>query len=482
MRSPVQSRVSLQFQKTSYRGLFLCVVGVNCAYNMNHDNIDFNKTDVGTLFKKMFIPTFIGMICLSVMTTIDGAFVGQGIGSDALAAVNIFCPLWMLVSGIGLMLGIGCSVVASIHFSRGNTKAANINLSQAIFFGILISSVLVTLVNIFDVETARLLGASDQLLPYVLDYQKWMSFGFIAIFITCAGQLIIRLDGSPKYAMLSSSLPSIINVILDYVFLFILDMGLEGISIATMIGCWSGAILDISYFIFFRKKIRIYCIKINLRSIKYSLKSICYQSRIGVAALLGDLCIGILMFIGNYAFLKYLGEDGVAAFSVACYIFPFVFMTGSAIAQSAQPIISFNYGINHYKRISSTLKLMIKTSVILGIIITLLLLIFNKSIISFFLSPDCNAYQLAIKGMPYVSIGFIPYILNIAFIGYYQSIERAYSATLFSLLRSCIALIPCFLLLPKLTGEVGIWIAMPLTEIITLVVIYFHKKEIKPIY
>ncbi len=444
---------------------------------MNRDSIDFGNADIGILFRKMFIPTFIGMVCMSLMTTIDGAFVGRGIGSNALAAVNIFCPLWLLVSGIGLMLGIGCSVVASIHLSRGNKKAANINFTQSVICGIVIATILLLLVNIFAVPTSRLLGASDQLLPYVLEYQKWLSLAFVAIFLSCTGQLIIRLDGSPKYAMICSSLPSIINVILDYVFLFIFDMGLEGIAIATMTGCWCGGILAIYYILFLKKNIHLCRIKFSIKSLKLTLRNIGYQSKLGFSALLGDLCIGVLMFIGNYVFLKYLGEDGVAAFSVVCYVLPFVFMTGNAIAQSAQPIISFNYGTNNSQRVFLTRKLMIKTSVIIGIVITLTLVFGNSIITSFFLSSECNAYQLATKGIPYVAIGFIPYILNVALIGYYQSIERAATATLYSLMRCGIILIPCFLLMPLAAGEIGIWLAMPLTEIITLVLIFSNRQR-----
>ena len=142
---------------------------------MNRDNIDFGKEQISSLFRRILIPTLLGMLCMSVMTIIDGAFVGHGAGSDALAAVNIFCPLWLIVSGFGLMYGIGCSVVASIHLSHNNVKAANINITQTLIFGSVISLLLTLVVNIFDVEVARLLGASDQLLPYVLDYQKWLS-------------------------------------------------------------------------------------------------------------------------------------------------------------------------------------------------------------------------------------------------------------------------------------------------------------------
>ena len=317
---------------------------------MNRDNIDFGKEQISSLFRRILIPTLLGMLCMSVMTIIDGAFVGHGAGSDALAAVNIFCPLWLIVSGFGLMYGIGCSVVASIHLSHNNVKAANINITQTLIFGSVISLLLTLVVNIFDVEVARLLGASDQLLPYVLDYQKWLSLAFLPIFLETVGLLIIRMDGSPRYAMLCSSLPSIINVVLDYVFLYILDWGLEGVAIATTIGCITGGAMVIIYMLFLTNNISLYRLKRTMKSLKLMIRNIGYQTKLGVAALFGDISIAVFMFVGNYVFLHYLNEDGVAAFSIVCYVMPFIFTTANAIAQSGQPIISYNYGADKLHR------------------------------------------------------------------------------------------------------------------------------------
>ncbi|HQJ91238.1 MAG TPA: MATE family efflux transporter, partial [Paludibacteraceae bacterium] len=311
---------------------------------MRRDSIDFGKEHIPTLFRKILVPTLLGMVCMSAMTIIDGAFVGHAVGSNALAAINIFCPLWLLMSGIGLMLGMGCSVVASIHLAKDNVKAARLNLTQTVIFGSFISLLIYLVVRVFEVQSARMLGASDILLPDVLVYQKWMSRSFISIFLQSVGLLIIRLDGSPKFSMVCLSLPAIINVVLDYVTLYILDWGLEGVAIATMIGCTTGGVLVLFYLLFLSNKMKFYKQKLSITSLKLSARNIGYQLKLGFSALLGELCIAMILFVGNYVFLKHLKEDGVAAFSVACYILPFIFMTGNSIAQSAQPIISFNYG------------------------------------------------------------------------------------------------------------------------------------------
>ena len=437
---------------------------------MKRDHIDFRNAKIPALFRSIFLPTLLGMVCMSVMTMIDGAFVGHGVGSDGLAAVNIFCPLWLIMSGIGLMFGIGCSVVSSIHLSQNNLKAAHINVTQAFMAGT-IALMVWLVIETFSETVARALGASDRLLPYVLDYQRWLSRSFPAIFLQSVGLMVIRLDGSPKYAMFCSSLPSIVNVVLDYVFLFIFHQGLEGVAIATAIGCWTGGIMVIVYILFLRQTIRLYKIKASLTSLKLTVRNLIYQMRLGFSAMLGDLFIAVLMFVGNYVFLKYLKEDGVAAYSVACYIFPFIFMTGNAIAQSAQPIISFNYGAGSKERVKEALTVALKVGLVSGMLVVLCTDFFIDFVVGIFVEAESNAAHIAKEGIPWLSICFIPYILNVVLIGYHQSIENAKQSTIYAFLRGFVLMIPCFLILPPLIGETGMWLAMPLSELISLLLI-----------
>lgn len=416
---------------------------------MKRDAIDFGSDSIPGLFRKIFIPTLIGMACMAVMTTIDGVFVGHGVGSDALAAVNIFAPFWMIMTGLGMLFGIGCSVVSSVHLSQGNEKAARINMTQTLIFGVLVTVALTILVQSHSTKSAYLLGSSERLLPYVLDYQKWLSYAFCALFLQSVGLLIIRLDGSPKYASAAAAIPSIVNVVLDYVFL--------------------------------SKTMRLYPLKMSWKSLCLSLRNLWYQFRLGLSAFLGEISISMLIFVGNYVFMKYLGEDGVAAFSIACYIMPFIFMTGNAISQSAQPIISFNHGAGNRNRVLEARKVSLLTAFALGIVVSLALAFGISYVAALFLSKDAPAFSIAAHGVPLMAIGFTLSIVNVAAIGYYQSVERALPATIFSLSRGVIFLVPCFLVIPLFAGVNGIWLALPATEALTFLSIVsfslFRKRQ-----
>lgn len=287
--------------------------------------------------------------------------------------------------------------------------------------------------------------------------------------------------GSPKYASAAAAIPSIVNVVLDYVFLFILDKGLEGVAVATSIGCWTGGLMVLFYILFLSKTMRLYPLKMSWKSLCLSLRNLWYQFRLGLSAFLGEISISMLIFVGNYVFMKYLGEDGVAAFSIACYIMPFIFMTGNAISQSAQPIISFNHGAGNRNRVLEARKFSLLTAFALGIVVSLALAFGISYVAALFLSKDAPAYSIAAHGVPLMAIGFTLSIVNVAAIGYYQSVERALPATIFSLSRGVIFLMPCFLVIPLFAGVNGIWLALPATEALTFLSIVsfslFRKRQ-----
>ena len=165
------------------------------------DSIDLGSMDISKLFRKLLIPTVLGMVFSAIFVITDGIFVGKGIGSDALAAVNITAPLFMITTGIGLMFGVGASVVASIHLSQGKRKVASINITQALAVSAIIILVMSALCFYFVEPLARLLGSSERLMPDVVEYMIWYVPFLVFYVLLNAGMFYIRLDGSPNYAM-----------------------------------------------------------------------------------------------------------------------------------------------------------------------------------------------------------------------------------------------------------------------------------------
>ena len=437
---------------------------------MNRDSIDFAKQSIPALFARMFIPTLFGMLSMSAMIAIDGIFVGQGVGSAGIAAINLCVPLLMVFSGLGLMIGVGCSVTASIHLSKDNEKAARINVTQALWLSAALSLLATAIIMLLPGQTAMLLGSSESLKPMVTDYLLGWTPGLLFQFVATIGLFVIRLDGSPRLAMWCNVIGSISNIILDWLFIYPLGMGVLGAAIASTISTAIDGLIAMSYMLFWSKKLRFYRLKMTFKSLWLSLRNIGYQCKIGSSALLGELTMAIIMYAGNMVFMQYLGDDGVGAFGIACYYLPFVFMVGGAIAQSAQPIISYNISESPH-RSRATQKLALLTAFSSGLAVTAAFMLFPKPLVALFLDTSTLSAQIAIKGLPLFALGFTFFVLNLTSIGYYQSVEKVKSATFYAILRGLIFSVPAFLLLPLFFGEDAIWLAMPLSETLTFAVI-----------
>ena len=438
------------------------------------DDIDFGTVKISKLFKQIFIPTLLGMASWSLITVADGVFVGQGVGSHGIAAINICYPIFLVFGGFALMMGMGASVVAAIHMSQKNVKAARINITQAVWFSMAIVAVAMAVIYAMPERISLLLGASPSLLQPVIEYMVYLLPS--APFMVCAmiGLFAIRLDGSPKYAMWCNVVPAMMNMLLDWILIFPLDMGIKGAAIASSLSSIVGGVLAFIYMGSFAKELKLYRLKVTAKSIVLSLRNIGYQCKVGFPAMLGDVTMAMLMFVGNRAFMEHAGNDGVGAFGVACYYLPFVFMFGNAVAESAQPIVSYNYGAGHAARVNATLAISCRTAVVGALLSVVAFTMFAQELVNMFIGTADPAAIIAINGFPYFAMGFVFFVLNLVAIGFLQSIERVVPAMMFALLRGVLFMVPCFVLLPELMGIRGIWLAMPLTEAATflLVVLY----------
>lgn len=445
--------------------------------NLERDSVDFGKSKIGPLFRSIFFPTLLSMVFTSLLTVVDGIFVGQGVGSDALAAVNIVAPLFLVTTGIALMFGVGVSVVASIHLSQGNNKAADINVTQALVVAPMLMAILSVILYFGRILFLRLMGCSDVLMPLALQYLIPLLPGCVFILIETIGTFVIRLDGSPRFASAVGIVPGILNIFLDWLFVFPMKMGIAGSSVATTVCCAIASAMVVWYMLRQSQSVRLYRLKLSRTSLYLTVRNIGYMSRSGFSSMLGELAMSMIMLTGNYVFIRWMGEDGVAAFSVACYLYPIVFMVNNSVAQSAQPIISFNYGAGKGDRVREAFRLSLRTAAICGLLATAVLTLGAIPLISLFLQAGTKPYEIATAGLPLFAVSSVFFALNIAIIGYYQSIELNGRATLYMLLRGLVFLVPAFILMPQLIFPQGMWLAVPVSECLTLGVILLTKKK-----
>lgn len=442
------------------------------------DEIDFNNDNIPKLFRSILIPTLLGMSFTAMFIIADGIFVGRGIGGDALAAVNIVAPFYSIAVSVGLMLGMGASILASIHLVNRKPKVARIVVTQAAFTAIISMLIISALSLIFLDELLMVVGATPHLLPLAREYAVCM-LPFLIMGVTYSGvPFFIRLDGAASYAMWCSVIGSTLNILLDYIFIFIFEWGLTGAAVATSIGNSVGAIGAFAYLLNKKHNLHFEKVKFSVKSILMTLRNIWYMSKLGGAMFISQLSVIVMMVCGNLVFVRDFGVDGVAAFSVCCYVFPLVSMMYVAISQSAQPIISSNFAGNLTSRVHESFKIAITYGIVIGAILVILTTLFAPAVVGLFLEKGTYSSELAIRGVSLFSIGFIPFAINMVAISYLQSIKEVGSSMIVMMLRGIIFMLLSFYIIPLIWKIDGGWLAVPIAETATLVclLLFFRKK------
>lgn len=437
---------------------------------MSELKIDYAGGNIRKLFIKQLIPNTLGMAFSALFVIVDGIFVGNGLGSDALAAVNIIAPIFTFMTGVGLMFGMGGAIIATIHLSRGKKNSANVVATESF----IISSLLMLLFTIvavsFPDEIATLLGAPPSIVGQASEYL--ITFSFFSMFQTALSALpfFVRIS-SPNYSLFCLCVATVLNITLDYVFIFIFKWGLFGAAFATGLGQVAGTFLLACFLIRKSSAIRFVRPRINGRNIRFALGNTISISRLGFPVLLSEITISVMAIAGNYTFSHYIGVNGVAAFSVINYLFPVVFMVFNAIIQSAQPIVSYNYGLKQQDRYIKAVRLALISAVGIGGAFVLISVLFNETIVSLFIPDSVNpAWLLASSGLPYFSLDFIFFGINVVAIGYYMSVGNVQRALIFTTVRGILPVI-CFLILPAWLGTEGIWLSVPVAEILSVSVV-----------
>ncbi|MDH6303722.1 putative MATE family efflux protein [Parabacteroides sp. PF5-5] len=437
---------------------------------MQRDSLDFKTLAVGKLFTKQFFPALLGMISAALFTVVDGIFVGRGIGSDALAAVNIAAPIAMISAGIGLMFGMGGGILSSINLSRGKPKVANINVTQATSVLLIFVLIMTLLLTLFPHKAATLCGSDDYLLPMAVEYLFWFALSIPFLVLTVSLPFFVR-QTNPNYAMWAMLIATVINIVLDYIFIFIFEWGLFGAAVATGIGEAVGAIMLFVYLLYPSVMVRFAKLKMSSKSILLTMRNTWYILKLGISSCLSEITLAIMAITGNYVFMHHLGADGVAAYSIICYLFPIIFMVFNAMVQSAQPIISYNYGCGQMERSNQATRLSLTYAIVFGLFITALFSFYANGIVSLFLPEKTgNAWEYAAFGLPLFAIDYVFFGINIITIGYYTSIERVKRAIGLTILRGILPVL-FFFCLPLWFGVTGIWLSVATGDFATTVII-----------
>lgn len=425
---------------------------------------------VGRLLLKFSLPAIGGMIVNSLYNLVDRIFVGR-IGGLAMTGIGLSLPFMMLLSAVSSLVGIGASALISIKLGEDKKEEAQGLLGNAITMIIGLMLLMTVLGLLFKVPILKAFGASDATLPYGVDYMTVILYGAIFQGIGTGLVNVVRASGHPVKSMIIIIVGTLVNIILDPILIFTLNMGISGAALATVIAQIVTTILIIRHFLSEKSQIKIEKEKLKLHVV--NIKSIL---SIGFAPFAMQLASVMVSIISNNALKAQGGDVAIGAMTIINSVMVLFLMSAMGVTQGAAPIIGFNYGAKRYDRVKKVLKLELAAVTSICTITFILVQAFPVMLSSIFTSePDL--ISKASSGMRLFLL-MLP-LLSAQIVGasYFQSIGEAKKATFLGLLRQVFLLIPLLLILPYFFGLNGVWGAATLSDLISSIIAIFALKS-----
>lgn len=412
-------------------------------------------------FARYTILSVLGTLGVSCYILADTFFVSKGLGTNGLAALNLAIPVYNFIHGTGLMLGMGGATRFSVCKSQGDHEEVHRIYTNTIYLAILFSAGFVLLGLFFSNELAIFFGADANVLKMTNTYLLWLLLFSPAFILNDVLLCFVRNDENPQLSMAAMLIGSLSNIVLDYLFIFPMEMDIFGAVFATGLSPVISIIMMLPHWM--KKKNTFHFVKTKIRA--YIIKQ---DLSLGFPSLVAQLSSGIVMIILNAVILKLEGNIGVAAYGVIANISLVIVGIYTGIAQGVQPLISSFYGIGNKKQAGTVLRYAMTTMLTVSCVIYLLIFVYAQPITAVFNSQNnMKLEQIAVIGLKlyFISIPFVGY--NIILATFFTSIEKALPAHILSIIRGLILIIPITLLLSALWKMAGVWLAYPITEFFT---------------
>lgn len=424
-------------------------------------NMDYAvKWSYGKFFKFVF-PSILTMICISFYSVVDSFFVAKFVSTNAMASVNIVLPYTNLVWGLAVMLAAGSSAIVGIRLGEKKHEEANRLFSFMAFFMLCVSVILAVICLIFMDDIVRLLGASELLFDDARLYIFVLIITSPILMFKLFFEYYVRLDGKPKVALIMSFMGLALNVILDYVMVESLGWGVMGASIATATSIFISMLIGIYYFTKGSSHLKFTKFKKDFVFIWHSIVN-------GSSEMLTEMSSGIVTILFNYSIMKYAAEDGVAAMGVIMNIYYFFISIYMGITSGSQPVISYNYGGKNTTKMKEIMRYSILSIGVSSVLVFLCAQIFGHGIISWYVGDSPHVIALADHGLKIFAFCFLFIGVNLFVSNLYTAISHGKVAALISISRTILFVLAALAILPRFIGIDGIWSAIPLSELVTL--------------
>ncbi len=439
------------------------------------DNAISKNFDTPKLIK-FALPTIVMMVVLSLYTTVDGAFVAKLVSEDALASINIVYPLYSVYFAISLMMATGANAIIAKNLGQGRNDEARSFFTLIYILAASIAVVLGLAAFFFSEQILSILGSTPRLSRYTTDYLRYMALFVPVSFLQIFTQTFFITNGKPALGMGLIILGGLTNVVLDYVFIGVCDMGIAGAAIATGIGNCIPGLFGVIYFIFNRKG-SLYFVKPSWNG-----KKLLFSLFNGSSEFVNNIAASITTVMFNYSMLKYLGESGIAAISAILYLQFIQASVFFGFSGGVAPIISYKYGEENHAQLKHVVGISLRFILCCSVFIFVLSLILSGQAVSIFIRPDSKTFDLARHGFALFSLSYLFMGFNIFSSAMFTALSNGKVSALLSILRTLVFIVGALFTLPLILGVSGIWLAVPVAEALALIVAAVCFYRLRPRY
>ena len=441
---------------------------------MEHQNIYLKPITLKNIMR-FALPTIAMSLFMSFYTMVDGLFVSNLIGTNALSAVNLSAPVISLVTAISTMLATGGSAVIMKKVGEKKQHEANRNFTFLIVVNIVVG-VFMCLVGYFCMHFIfSQMNVSAEVLHYSKDYLGHYLLFTIPILLMNNFSLYLIASGKSSISFICSVAGGVVNIMLDYVLIKLVGMGTSGAAIATGLGYSVTAV--VGFIIFCNKKNLLHFVKPNF-DIRVLTKAISN----GCSEMATALVTGITTLMFNWTMLKYVGENGIAAITIIMYVLMFVSSLFSGYSYGVAPMISYYYGEQSYEKLKKLIRKSLKIIAVISIISLTMSLIITKPLVAIFARPDNPVYDLAVIGNRICSIALLFIGFNIFSSSMFTALNNGIVSAILAFARSFVFMVICLIVLPLLFKVTGIWLATPVAELLAILLSCFMFIKYKTKY
>ncbi|RZP00342.1 MAG: MATE family efflux transporter [Flavobacteriales bacterium] len=419
---------------------------------------------ISKLLFKQALPASIGILVMSLNILIDTIFVGQWIGSIAIAAINVVLPVSFFIAALGMAIGIGGSSIISRSLGSDNFQKARYTFANQITLTILITVSFVFLGLYFIESIIPLFGGKGGIYEPSKIYYTIVLYGVPFLALSMMGNSVIRAEGKPKFAMYALMIPSIGNIVLDIVFIKYLNMGMAGAAWAT-----TGSYILCFIFIFWFFSSDKSELKIKIHHLYLKKLIVKEITSLGSITLARQATVSITYLLMNNILYNYGGEVSVTAYAIVGRMMMFSLFPVYGITQGFLPIAGYNFGAKNFERVKEVISLAIKYASFFATLVFLILMIFPEEITKVFTS-DTDVIRETPAAMRWVFLATPIIAIQLIGAAYFQGIGKAKIGLILALLRQGILFVPLILILPLFYGEIGAWMSFPISDLLATII------------